>query len=109
MKLKEMKPEIEANQINRPRIVSKAEWLIARKELLTREKEMTRLRDEVSRHRRGLPWVKIDKEYVFDGPDGKERLADRFRRAKPIDRLSLHVRSGMGRGLQKLLVPGRSF
>jgi predicted dithiol-disulfide oxidoreductase (DUF899 family) len=78
MKLEEMKPEIEANQMNHPRIVSEAEWLVARKDLLTREKELTRLRDQVSRHRRELPWVKIDKEYVFDGPDGKETLADLF-------------------------------
>jgi predicted dithiol-disulfide oxidoreductase (DUF899 family) len=61
-----------------PKVVSEAEWLVARKDLLTREKEMTRLRDEVSRHRRELPWVKIDKEYVFDGPDGRETLADLF-------------------------------
>jgi predicted dithiol-disulfide oxidoreductase (DUF899 family) len=78
MKLKEMKPEIEANQTNHPRIVSEAEWLVARKDLLTREKELTRLRDQVSRHRLELPWVKIDKQYVFDGPDGKETLADLF-------------------------------
>src|SRR5439155_1467189 len=42
------------------------------------EKELTGLRDEVSRHRRELPWVKVEKEYVFDGPDGKETLADLF-------------------------------
>ncbi len=78
MKLKEMEPETEANEINHPRIVSETEWLVARKDLLTREKELTRLRDDVSRHRRELPWVKIDKEYLFDGPDGKETLADLF-------------------------------
>ncbi len=78
MKLEEMKPETESNQMNHPRIVYEAEWLVARKDLLTREKELTQLRDEVSRHRRGLPWVKIGKEYVFDGPDGKETLADLF-------------------------------
>jgi len=78
MKLEEMKPEIEANQLKHPRIVSEAEWLVARKDLLTREKELTRLRDEVSRHRRELPSVKIDKEYVFDGPAGRETLADLF-------------------------------
>jgi predicted dithiol-disulfide oxidoreductase (DUF899 family) len=76
MKLEEM--ETETKQMNRPRIVSEAEWLIARKDLLTREKQLTRLRDEISRHRRELPWVKIDKEYLFDGPDGKETLADLF-------------------------------
>src|SRR6266487_2237201 len=78
MKLAEIEPKTKANEINNPRIVSEAEWLVARKDLLTREKELTRLRDEVSRHRRALPWVKIDKEYVFDGPDGKETLSDLF-------------------------------
>jgi predicted dithiol-disulfide oxidoreductase (DUF899 family) len=76
MKLEEMEPKTGANEINDPRIVSEREWLVARNDLLTREKELTRLRDEVSRHRRELPWVKIDKEYVFDGPDGKVTLAD---------------------------------
>jgi len=78
MKLEQMEPKTEVNQVNHPRIVSEAEWLVARKDLLTREKELTRLRDEVSRHRRELPWVKIEKEYVFDGPEGKETLADLF-------------------------------
>jgi predicted dithiol-disulfide oxidoreductase (DUF899 family) len=59
-------------------IVSEADWLVARKDLLTREKEFTRERDALSGARRSLPWVKIDKEYVFDGPDGRETLADLF-------------------------------
>ena len=78
MKLKEMERETEASEMNRSRIVSRSEWLVARKDLLTREKELTRLRDEVSRHRRELPWIRIDKEYVFDGPAGRETLADLF-------------------------------
>jgi predicted dithiol-disulfide oxidoreductase (DUF899 family) len=78
MKLEQMEPKTEKNQMNHPRVVSAAEWLVARKDLLTREKELTRLRDEVSRHRRELPRVEIEKEYVFDGPDGKETLADLF-------------------------------
>ena len=61
-----------------PRIVPQAEWLTARKELLSKEKEFTRLRDELSRQRRELPWEKVEKEYVFDGPSGKETLADLF-------------------------------
>ncbi len=76
MSLQEM--EVETKQLNEPRVISEAEWLVARKDLLTREKELTRLRDELSRHRRELPWVKINKEYVFDGPDGREKLADLF-------------------------------
>jgi len=78
MKLQEMKPKTETKQSDHPRIVSEAEWLVARKDLLTREKEFTRLRDALSQHRRELPWVKINKEYVFDGPKGKETLADLF-------------------------------
>src|SRR5437667_10804406 len=61
-----------------PKVVSQAEWLAARKELLKKEKEFSRLRDELSRQRRELPWEKVEKTYVFDGPQGKETLADLF-------------------------------
>jgi predicted dithiol-disulfide oxidoreductase (DUF899 family) len=54
-------------------IVSRTDWLVARKDLLKREKELTRLRDQLSAERRALPWVKIDKEYIFDAPEGKVR------------------------------------
>jgi predicted dithiol-disulfide oxidoreductase (DUF899 family) len=60
------------------RIVSRDEWLLARKLHLSKEKELTRLRDELSRERRELPWVRVEKQYVFDGPNGKETLADLF-------------------------------
>ncbi len=60
------------------RVVSRAEWLTARTAFLAKEKEFTRLRDELSRERRALPWVKVDKAYVFDGPSGPETLADLF-------------------------------
>ena len=60
------------------KIVSRAEWLAARKALLAKEKELTRLRDDLSRQRRELPWVKIEKHYAFQGPDGQETLADLF-------------------------------
>jgi predicted dithiol-disulfide oxidoreductase (DUF899 family) len=59
-------------------VVSREEWVAARKELLEKEKQMTRLRDELSRDRRALPWVKVETSYVFEGPDGKETLADLF-------------------------------
>src|ERR1700752_1616073 len=59
-------------------IVSRDEWLGARKELLAREKELTRLRDQLAAKRPALPWGKIEKPYAFDGPDGKETLADLF-------------------------------
>jgi predicted dithiol-disulfide oxidoreductase (DUF899 family) len=59
-------------------VVSREEWLSARKALLDKEKELTRQRDALSRERRQLPWVKVDKAYVFEGPRGKESLADLF-------------------------------
>ncbi len=60
------------------KVVSEQEWLAARKAHLAKEKEFTRARDELSRQRRALPWVKVEKPYVFDGPRGKETLADLF-------------------------------
>jgi predicted dithiol-disulfide oxidoreductase (DUF899 family) len=59
-------------------IVSREKWLEARKAHLAREKEFTRLRDQLSAERRALPWVKVDKTYVFEGPRGKVTLADLF-------------------------------
>lgn len=61
-----------------PKIVSRDEWLAARVELLKREKEFTRLRDELSAARRQLPMVEVEKEYVFEGPDGEVSLVDLF-------------------------------
>jgi predicted dithiol-disulfide oxidoreductase (DUF899 family) len=61
-----------------PKVVSRAGWLAARRQLLAFEKELSRARDELSRQRRELPWVKVEKSYVFDGPNGKETLADLF-------------------------------
>ncbi len=60
------------------RVVSREEWLSARTAFLAKEKEFTRLRDALSRERRELPWVKVDKKYVFDGPRGPETLSDLF-------------------------------
>ena len=59
-------------------VVSQKEWIASRRELLRKEKEFTRLRDELSRQRRELPWEKVEKQYVFDGPNGKETLSDLF-------------------------------
>ena len=59
-------------------VVSHDEWVKARQRFLVREKAFTRERDAVSRERRELPWEKVEKEYVFDGPRGKETLADLF-------------------------------
>ena len=61
-----------------PKVVSRSEWLTARKALLAKEKELTRLRDALNAERRRLPIVKVEKDYVFDGPNGKARLIDLF-------------------------------
>ena len=60
------------------KVVTRKEWIAERQELLAREKELTRLRDEVSRQRRELSWVRVQKEYIFEGPAGAETLADLF-------------------------------
>jgi len=60
------------------KVVSPADWLKARKDLLAREKEFTCLRDDLSRQRRELPWEKVEKNHVFDGPKGKVTLAEMF-------------------------------
>jgi predicted dithiol-disulfide oxidoreductase (DUF899 family) len=59
-------------------VVSPTDWIARRKELLQKEKEFTRLRDELSRQRRELPWEKVEKQYVFDSPNAKQTLADLF-------------------------------
>jgi predicted dithiol-disulfide oxidoreductase (DUF899 family) len=61
------------------RIVSRREWIEARKAHLAHEKEFTRARDRLSEERRALPWVKVDKAYLFDSPEGKQTLADLFK------------------------------
>ena len=60
------------------KVVSREEWLAARKDLLAKEKEFTRARDALNAERRELPWVKVEKQYVFDTPQGKKSLADLF-------------------------------
>jgi len=60
------------------KVVSRNEWLAARKQLLAKEKEFTRLRDDLSRQRREMPWEKVEKQYLFEGAKGKETLADLF-------------------------------
>jgi predicted dithiol-disulfide oxidoreductase (DUF899 family) len=59
-------------------VVTPDQWLAARKALLAREKELTRLRDEVARERRSLPWERVEKDYVFDTPEGPRSLAELF-------------------------------
>jgi predicted dithiol-disulfide oxidoreductase (DUF899 family) len=66
------------NHIDHPTVVSRADWLEARKALLEEEKQLTRARDAISAKRRALPWVKVEKEYIFDTPEGKKTLSDLF-------------------------------
>jgi hypothetical protein len=61
-----------------PQVVSRDEWLAARRQLLAKEKEFTRQRDALNAERRGLPMVEVDKEYVFEGTDGRASLLDLF-------------------------------
>jgi predicted dithiol-disulfide oxidoreductase (DUF899 family) len=60
------------------KVVSHDEWLSARQQLLAKEKELTRQRDALSRERRALPWERVEKAYVFEGPAGRETLAQLF-------------------------------
>ena len=59
-------------------VVTPEAWGAARKQLLAKEKEFTRLRDQLSQARRDLPWVLVTKQYVFEGPEGKQTLAQLF-------------------------------
>jgi predicted dithiol-disulfide oxidoreductase (DUF899 family) len=64
--------------MNPPKIASRDEWLAARQALLAKEKRLTRASDELAAERRALPWVPVEKAYVFDGPAGKQTLSDLF-------------------------------
>ncbi len=64
--------------IGKHRVVSHKAWIRARRKFLAKEKKFTRLRDELARQRRALPWEKVDKQYVFDGPKGRETLPELF-------------------------------
>src|SRR5258708_14594997 len=65
-------------------VVSHEEWLSARIAFLAKEKEFTRLRDDLNRRRRELPWVKVDTPYEFEGTNGKETLAQLFGSASQL-------------------------
>ena len=60
------------------KIVSHEDWLAARRQLLAEEKEFTRVRDRLSQRRRDLPWERVDKDYVFEGPGGRQTLSQLF-------------------------------
>src|SRR3979409_977104 len=88
-----------ASTIPHPPVASREQWLVERKKLLTHEEELTKNRDRINAERRRLPMVKIDKDYVFDGPNGKRNLKALFEGPTATCRLSLHVRSELGQGL----------
>ena len=67
----------EASTVNHP-VVSRDRWIAARKALLAREKELTRLRDQIAAERRALPWERVPKNYAFDTPEGSRTLAELF-------------------------------
>ena len=67
----------EAGTVDHP-VVPRDQWVAGRKTLLAREKELTRLRDQIARERRALPWERIETDYVFDAPEGRRALADLF-------------------------------
>jgi predicted dithiol-disulfide oxidoreductase (DUF899 family) len=65
-------------------VVSREDWLKARTAFLAKEKQFTQLRDEITRERQSLPWVKIEKSYVFDAPGGKQTLTDLFEKRSQL-------------------------
>ena len=73
-----MNATLQKTRVEDPKIVSPAEWTQARKRLMAREREVARQVDELNAERRMLPWVRVEKEYVFDSPSGKVTLADLF-------------------------------
>jgi hypothetical protein len=85
------------------KVVSRTEWLRASSDFLAKEKELTRLVDELARQRRELPWAQVEKEYVHGG-EGPHGPRGSIRRAEPACDVSLHVRSRLARGLPGLLL-----
>ncbi|NIX75670.1 DUF899 domain-containing protein [Microvirga terricola] len=80
------------------RVVSQEEWLNARKALLAREKEFTRFRDQLNAERMSLPWVKVEKDYVFDTPSGRKTLAELFDGRSQLLVYHFMLGSGWGAG-----------
>ena len=87
----------QASPQNHP-VVSRDEWLAARKALLAREKELTHLGDEVARERRELPWVRLDQTYTFDTPDGRRSLAELFDGRRQLVMQHFMLAPGWGQG-----------
>jgi Bacterial protein of unknown function (DUF899) len=85
-------------------ILSREEWLALRKDLLSKEKELTRLRDQLNEERRELPWVRVEKKIRLRRSRGKGILDGPLRRTQPAAYLPLHVWTGLERGLPELLL-----
>ena len=77
-----------------PPIVSPQEWDAAREELLVEEKKLTRARDALAAKRRRMPWMAVEKEYRFDGPEGPVEPSRPVRGSPPADRLPRLLRAG---------------
>src|SRR5690242_5741572 len=73
-----MSTQTVTSEMKKPKVVSPKEWEAARQKLLVKEKELTRARDALAAERRRMPWLKVQKEYRFDGPYGKASLLDLF-------------------------------
>ena len=95
--------------IENRKAVSQTEWLIARKKFLLEEKNFSKLRDELNLQRRKLPWVKVEKEYLFDGPRGKVPLADLFSGKSQLIIYHFIFGPGWQHGVRTLLLLGRPF
>ena len=90
------------NTIPHPPIVSRDQWLDERKKLLAHEKELTKHRDRINAERRRLPMVKIEKDYVFDGPNGKQSLKALFDGRRQLIVYHFMFRPEMGQRLPGL-------
>ena len=84
-------------------------WLEARRDLLAAEKDLTRRSDQIAQLRRQLPWVRINKEYSFDGPLGRQTLADLFDGRRQLIVQHFMLTPGADAGLSKLFLHGRSY
>ena len=91
-----------ASTVEHPKVVSRNEWIAARKELLAKEKALTRQRDALAQERLQFPWLKVEKNYVFDTPAGKKSLADLFGGKNQLAIYHFMLGVGLGGGVPEL-------
>src|SRR5687768_4594463 len=89
---------MKTNPFENPTVVSPEKWLAARRELLREEKEFTKLRDQLAARRRALPWVKVDKPYLFESPAGPVTLGDLFEGRSQLVVYHFMLGAGWGEG-----------